>query len=86
VSEDTYPVHWTTRQVSQDLLEGIIRNLFHAGLSLQAALDAANEADRPHIMEALRHLDQTIRDIRDHVFTARSRESLPSSAPPDGPT
>ncbi len=59
-------------QVSQDLLGGIVRNLFHAGLSLQTALDAAREADRQYIMQALRHLDQTIRDIRDYVFITRS--------------
>jgi anti-sigma B factor antagonist len=71
-------------QVGQDLLGGIIRNLFHAGLSLQAALDAAHETDRQYIMEALRYLDQTIRDIRDHVLTTARWEIPPSSGPPDG--
>ncbi len=66
-------------RVSQDLLGGIVRNLFHAGLSLQAALDAAHDTDRQYIMQALRHLDQTIRDIRDHIFITRSWEIPPSS-------
>lgn len=64
-------------QVSQDLLGAIIRNLFDAGLSLQAALDAADETERPYIMQALRHLDETIWDIRDHVFATGCRETLP---------
>jgi anti-sigma B factor antagonist len=71
-------------QVSQYLLDGIVRNLFHAGLSLQAALDAAHETDRQYIMEALRYVDEAIRDIRDHIFTTGRREIPPSSGPPDG--
>jgi anti-sigma B factor antagonist len=71
-------------QVSQDLLDGIVRNLFHAGLSLQAALDAAHETDRQYIMEALRYVDEAIRDIRDHVFVTGRWEIPPSSGPPDG--
>jgi len=71
-------------QASQDLLGGIVRNLFHAGLSLQAALDAAREADRQYIMDALRYLDQAIRDIRDHVFVTGRRQSPPPAEPPDG--
>jgi anti-sigma B factor antagonist len=71
-------------QASQDLLGGIVGNLFHAGLSLQAALDTAHEADRQHIMDALHYLDQTIRDIRDHVFVTGGRQSPPPAEPPDG--
>lgn len=71
-------------QVSQDLLGGIVRNLFHAGLSLQAALDTAYDTERPYIMQALRHLDQTIRDIRDHIYITRSWQIPPSSGQPDG--
>jgi anti-sigma B factor antagonist len=71
-------------QVSQDLLGAIVRNLFRAGLSLQAALDAAREADRQHIMDALQYLDQAIREIRDHVFVTGRREIPPGREPPDG--
>jgi anti-anti-sigma factor len=71
-------------QVGQDLLDGTVRNLFHAGLSLQAALDAAHETDRQYIMEALRYVDEAIRDIRDHVFITGRWEIPPSSGPPDG--
>jgi anti-sigma B factor antagonist len=70
-------------QVSQDLLGGIVCNLFQAGLSLQAALDAAHEADRQYIMQALHYLDQTIRDIRDQVFATGRQPNPPPSEPPD---
>jgi anti-sigma B factor antagonist len=70
-------------QISQGLLDDIVGNLFRAGLRLQAALDSSNEADRPHIVEALRYLDQTIREIRDHVFLA-ARGKIPPSAEPPG--
>ena len=71
-------------QVSQDLLGGIVRNLFQADLSPQAALDATYEVDRQYIMQALHYLDQTIRDIRDQVFVTGWRQSPPPSEPPDG--
>ncbi len=66
-------------QASQDLLDGIIRNLLHAGLSLQAALDPAHETGRQYIMEALRYVDVAIRDIRDHVFIT-GRPAVPMRA------
>ena len=71
-------------QVSQDLPDTIVRNLFHAGLSLQAALDSADEAGRQHILQALQYLDETIRAIRDHVFVTGRREIPPDHEPPDG--
>ena len=71
-------------QVSQDLLGGIVRNLFHAGLSLQAALDTGYDTERPYITQALWHLDQTIRDIRDHIYITRSWQIPPSSGQQEG--
>jgi hypothetical protein len=49
-----------------------------------AAQDAAHETDQQYIMEALRHVDEAIRDIRDHVFITGRWEIPPSSGPPDG--
>jgi anti-sigma B factor antagonist len=72
------------RQVSQDRLDMIVRNLFHAGVSLQAALDSAHEADRQHIMKALQYLDEAIRVARDQVFVTGRQEILPDREPPDG--
>ncbi len=70
-------------RTSQDLLDGTICKLFHAGLSLQAAMETAHETDRQCIMEALRYVDEAIRDIRGHVFITSRREIPPSSGPPD---
>jgi anti-anti-sigma factor len=69
-------------QVSQDLLDGIIRTLFHAGLSLEAALDAADGTGRQHIVEALRYVDEAVSDIRDHVFITGPWKTPPSLGPP----
>ena len=70
--------------LGQDLLDRIAGNLYHAGLSLQAALDSPHGADRQHIVRALQYLDDTIRDIRNHVFTAGGPEVPPDCGPPDG--
>ena len=51
---------------------------------MQAALDAAREADRQRIMDALGYLDQAIRDIRDQVLVTGRRQSPPAAEPPDG--
>ena len=68
--------------LSEELLDRIVRNLLDVGLSLEAALDLPHEADRRRIMQALRYVDETIREIRDHVFTAGRRETLPHCEPP----
>ncbi len=71
-------------QVSQDLLDGVTGNLLRAGLSLQAALHAAHETGRQHIMEAIGYVDEAILGIRDHVFlTGRGKIPL-QSGPRDG--
>jgi anti-sigma B factor antagonist len=70
--------------LGQDLLDRIVDNLYHAGLSLQAALDSSNKADRPHIARALQYVDDTIREIRNQVFTAGRPEVPPVCGPPDG--
>ena len=70
--------------LSQDLLDRIARNLLTAGLSLETALDSPQEAGRKHIMQALQHLDDTVREIRDHVFTAGHRQIPPDHQPPHG--
>jgi anti-anti-sigma factor len=70
--------------LGQDLLDRIVGNLYHAGLSLQAALDSPHEADRAHIARALQYVDDTIREIRNQVFTAGRPEVPPDHGPPDG--
>lgn len=59
----------------QDLLDRVVRSLFRVGVSLQGAADLPREVVMERIADALRQLDETIHDIRDHAFTARSQDS-----------
>jgi anti-anti-sigma factor len=68
----------------EELLDRIVNSLFDVGLSLQAAIDLPHHIARRRITEALQRLDDTIHEIRDHVFTTRSQESPPPPAPPNG--
>ena len=68
----------------QELLDRIASSLFHVGVSLQAAIDLPSDVAKQRIAEALWHLDDTIREIRDHVFTTRSSGAQRHSAPPNG--
>jgi anti-anti-sigma factor len=56
----------------QELLDTTITSLFHVRLSLQAAIDLPAELIRQRITEALGHLDDTIREIRNTAFTIRT--------------
>ena len=60
------------------LLGNIVHSLVRVGLSLQKAIDLPGDIARQHIAEALQHLDETIQEIRDQVFTARGPGSPPS--------
>jgi anti-anti-sigma factor len=66
-------------QRDQELLDRVTQSLFQVGLSLQAAADQPSELARERIADALRELDDTIRDIRSYVFAP------PSPDPPPGP-
>jgi anti-anti-sigma factor len=55
---------------SQKLLDRVAHNLFHAGLSLQSATSLPSDQARRHITQALQRLDDTIHEIRDHMFPA----------------
>jgi len=68
----------------QELLDRIVNSLFRVGVSLQAAVDLPSEVARERIAEALRHLDDTIRETRDHVFAARGHGGQPRHPPPNG--
>jgi PAS domain S-box-containing protein len=58
---------------SQDLLDRIVSHLFQVGLSLQAASSQPADVARQRIAEAVQRLDDTIHEIRDHMFAARHR-------------
>ena len=60
----------------QELLDSVTTSLYHLGLSLQAAADLPHDAASKGIAEALQHLDDTIRQIRDTAFTIRGPQNL----------
>jgi anti-anti-sigma factor len=62
-------------QRGQELLDRVVRSLFWVGASLQGAADLPREVARERITDALRQLDETIHDVRDHAFSSRSQES-----------
>ncbi len=67
---------------SRDVLDTVVSGVFAAGLSLEAAVGLPGEADR-HIGEALRCLDEVVRQVRDHVF-AEQRQSDQANRPHPG--
>ncbi len=62
-------------RLGQDLLDSITASLYDVGLSLQAAADLPHDAASKGIAGAIRHLDDTIRQIRDTAFTTRDQET-----------
>lgn len=64
----------------RDLLDRVVKGLFHVGVSLQAATDLPHDVAMRGIADALLRLDDTIREIRDHTFGAHDL-----IGPPDPP-
>jgi len=58
-------------QHAEDLLDRVVDSLFHVGLSLDEAVGQPAEHARERISGALERLDNTIHEIRDHVFRSR---------------
>jgi anti-anti-sigma factor len=56
---------------AEELLDEVVRSLYHVGLSIDTAAGQPAEMARERISEALQRLDNTIREIRDHVFRFR---------------
>jgi hypothetical protein len=58
---------WAAKDGS-DLLDRVVHSVLHVGLSVQAAagLDAETAGER--LTDALQRLDDTVHDIRDHIF------------------
>ena len=59
----------------RQLLSQVVDGLFRVGLSLQTAISLPHEVAVQQIADALRTLDDTIREIRDHVFAASGQDS-----------
>ncbi len=66
----------------RELLSRLVDDLFRVGLSLETAADVPHEAALRHIAGALQILDDTIREIRDHVFAAPGQDGPPDLQPP----
>ena len=65
----------------REVLATIINRLFQLGLRLQAAIDLPADTVGQRIEEALEHLDDTIREIRDSAFTTPD-QTPPRPLPP----
>jgi PAS domain S-box-containing protein len=66
----------------RELLSQVVDGLFRVGLSLQAATELPHEAAVQQIADALRTLDDTIREIHGHVFAHPDQDSPPDPLPP----
>jgi len=58
-------------QHAEELLDRVVGSLFHVGLSLDTAAGQPVELARERISGALQRLDDTVHEIRDHVFRSR---------------
>jgi anti-anti-sigma factor len=67
----------------RELLGRVANNLLHVGLSLQTAIDLPQDVAGQRIADALQSLDNTIREIHDHIFAERDHDDPPDPAPPD---
>jgi hypothetical protein len=68
-------------QSGREVLDTIINHLFQLGLLLQAATDLPADTVGQRIEQALGHLDDTIREIRDTAFTTPDK-TPPRPSPP----
>jgi anti-anti-sigma factor len=55
----------------EELLDRVVGSLFHVGLSIDTAAVEPAEQARERMSQALQRLDDTIHEIRDHVFRSR---------------
>ena len=68
----------------RDLLDRVISNLYQIGLSLLTATSPPHELTRQQITDAVRRLDETIRDIGDYLATASGQSRGPKRDRPSG--
>jgi anti-anti-sigma factor len=69
---------------ARELLDRVASGLLHVGLSLQAVIELPHDAAVQRIADALDRLDETIREIHDHIFASRDHDEPPQSGPPNG--
>ena len=68
----------------QELLDQVVSRLFQTGRSLQCAADLLPDAAMQPVADALQHVDDTIREIRNRVFLVS--DDLADQEPRDGPS
>jgi anti-sigma B factor antagonist len=83
-SEQTTPATYGAAR-AEDLLGLTVDSIFKVGLILQAAIDLPPDITAQRITEALQQLDDTVREIRNHVFAERCHGVEPGSAGPPSP-
>jgi anti-sigma B factor antagonist len=64
---------------AEELLRLVAASMFDVGLMLQAAIGLPPDVTAQRITEALRRLDDAVRDVRDHVFAEPARGIEPRS-------
>jgi len=69
---------------AQELLERVTTSIHQVGHSLQAAIDLPAEAARDRIGEALRRLDDTVWELRDHTVAFRNHRTPHARTPSNG--
>lgn len=70
-AERTLAVYQERERIARELHQGVIRSLFGIGLSLQAgSVETNDERLRTRLDGAIAELDNTIRQLREHVFKA----------------
>ena len=69
---------------TQELLERVTTSIYQVGHSLQAAIDLPAEAARDRIGEALRRLDDTVSELRDHAVAFRNHRTRHPRTPTNG--
>jgi len=65
---------------AEELLDLVIDSIFNVGLILQATIDLPPAVTAQRITEALGHLDDAIREVRDHSFAERCHDVAPGPA------
>ena len=65
---------------AEELLHLVTASMFDASLVLQAAIDLPPDATAQRITEALRRLDDAVRDVRDYLFAERGQGTGPDLA------
>ena len=68
-------------QRGRELLSRVADGLLRVGLSLQAAIELSHEEAVQQIADALRDLDDTIREIHDHLFATPDEDGPPDPLP-----